>query len=196
MDLQEDQSISKKLDPDLSVRRVRLDDIHLDLANTNSHNAKNLEAIASSLTRFGQVEPLVVQKSTGRVIGGNGRLEAMKALGMTECDIVEVDFDSTQSTALSIALNRTAELSEWDDDALMRTLESLRDDGVPVEAAGFSDAELDAMLAGVGGDADKDDSDSSVDDAEPPSEFPEHDESIETEYRCPKCSYEWSGKPK
>ena len=69
---------------------------------------------------------------------------------MTECDIVEVDFDSTQSTALSIALNRTAELSEWDDDALMRTLESLRDDGVPVEATGFSDAELDAMLAGVG----------------------------------------------
>ncbi|MBA2557275.1 MAG: hypothetical protein H0V12_08040 [Chloroflexi bacterium] len=40
-----------------------------------------MEAIAASLRRFEQVEPLVVQKATGRVIGGNGRLVAMKKLG-------------------------------------------------------------------------------------------------------------------
>lgn len=27
-----------------------------------------------------------------------------------------------------------------------------------------------------------------------PEEFPEYDEKIETEYRCPKCGYQWSGK--
>ena len=28
---------------------------------------------------------------------------------------------------------------------------------------------------------------------EPPEDFPEYDEDISTEHRCPKCGYEWSG---
>ena len=31
-------------------------------------------------------------------------------------------------------------------------------------------------------------------DPEPPDEFPEADENIETVFQCPKCSYRWSGK--
>jgi hypothetical protein len=30
----------------------------------------------------------------------------------------------------------------------------------------------------------------------PPEEFTEYGEDIETEHKCPKCGYEWSGKPK
>jgi hypothetical protein len=30
----------------------------------------------------------------------------------------------------------------------------------------------------------------------PPDDFKEYDENIETAYHCPKCGYEWSGKPK
>jgi hypothetical protein len=29
---------------------------------------------------------------------------------------------------------------------------------------------------------------------EAPEEFPEYDDDIPTDYRCPKCGYEWSGK--
>ena len=54
-----------------------------------------------------RANPLVVQSGTGRVIGGNGRLVAMKELGWTECDIVELDVDDLQATALGIALNST-----------------------------------------------------------------------------------------
>ncbi len=75
----------------LTVRRVALDSLHLDPANAREHGPKNLEAIVASLRRFGQAEPLVVQRSTGRVIGGNGRLVAMKKLGWADCDIVELD---------------------------------------------------------------------------------------------------------
>lgn len=32
--------------------------------------------------------------------------------------------------------------------------------------------------------------------AQPPEGFPAIDEDVPTEYRCPKCGYEWSGKPK
>ena len=111
---------------DLTVRRVPLDSLHLDPANARAHGERNLEAIVASLQRFGQAEPLVVRASTGRVIGGNGRLVAMRQLGWTECDVVELDVDDLEATALGIALNRTAELAEWDSEALGKLLESLQ----------------------------------------------------------------------
>src|SRR5262249_22606870 len=107
-------------------------------------DARNLAAIGDSLRTFGQVEPLVVQKSTGRVIGGNGRLEVLRKNGAAECDIVEVDVNDTQAAALGIALNRTAELAEWDDGSLAKTTQPLPDDAMAV--TGFTDAELDALL--------------------------------------------------
>ena len=86
--------------PHIPTRRVSLSSLHLDPANVRLHGEGNMEAIAGSLQRFGQAEPLVVQASTGRVIGGNGRLVAMKRLGWTECDVVELDIDDLQATAL------------------------------------------------------------------------------------------------
>jgi ParB-like chromosome segregation protein Spo0J len=65
----------------LSIRRVALSTLHLDPANARQHGERNLESIKASLARFGQAEPLIVLKRTGRVIGGNGRMVAMRELG-------------------------------------------------------------------------------------------------------------------
>ncbi len=130
----------------LSIRRISLEDLHLDPSNVRTHDDLNLDAISASLTRFGQAEPLVVQASTGRVVGGNGRLTAMRALGWTACDIVELDLDDTQAAALSIALNRTAELAGWDDEGLARMLDQLRSEDA-LDGVGFDDADIDALLA-------------------------------------------------
>jgi hypothetical protein len=129
----------------LEIRRVPLGDLHLDPANARAHGAANMEAIVASLRRFEQVEPLVVQKATGRVIGGNGRLVAMQMLGWTECDIVELDVDDLAATSLGIALNRTAELAEWDEDTLARLLFELKQ-GDALEGVGFSLDEVDALI--------------------------------------------------
>ena len=69
----------------LTIRRVPLGSLHADPANARLHDEHNLETIRASLARFGQAEPLVVHKRTGRVIGGNGRLTAMRSMGWTEC---------------------------------------------------------------------------------------------------------------
>ena len=58
----------------LKIQRVDLDSLKLDPNNAREHGEENLEAIAASLKQFGQVEPLVVQKRSRQVIGGNGRL--------------------------------------------------------------------------------------------------------------------------
>ena len=139
----------------LTIRRAPLGELHLDPANARSHPERNLDAIRASLVRFGQAEPLVVQKRSQRVIGGNGRLVAMRALGWTEADVVELDLDDLQATALAIALNRTGELAEWDLPSLSRILDSLKADD-ELEGVGFDLGELDEirdrMLAGLQGD--------------------------------------------
>jgi len=139
----------------LSIRRVALATLHLDPANARTHGERNLDAIKASLARFGQAEPLVVQQRSQRVIGGNGRLVAMRALGWTHADVVELDIDDLQATALAITLNRTGELAEWDLPTLGKLLEGLRAqdslDGVGFDS-GDLDEILDGLLAGLPGD--------------------------------------------
>lgn len=128
-------------------RRVRLSELYLDPANAREHKEKNIAAIIGSLREFGQVEPLVVQKSTGKIIGGNGRYTAMLELGWTETDIVELDIDDTKAVALGIALNRTGELAEWDYKTLASLTAALQASGFDMEVIGWSDDDLSPILA-------------------------------------------------
>jgi DNA modification methylase len=133
------------MEPTLTIRRVPLDSLHLDPSNARSHGPENMEAILGSLKQFRQAEPLVVQKSTGRVIGGNGRLVAMKQLGWTECDVVEVDLDDLNATALGIALNRSSELAAWNDSTLAKLLQELKVNDA-LDGVGYSNEDIGRLL--------------------------------------------------
>jgi DNA modification methylase len=135
----------------LTIRRVPIASLNLDPANARLHPDTNLDAITASLKRFGQAEPLVVQAGTSRVIAGNGRLVAMKKLGWTECDIVELDVDDLKATALGIALNRTAELAEWDEPVLAKLLEELKKEDA-LEGVGYTNEDMDALLKDLAAD--------------------------------------------
>lgn len=131
----------------LRIERVPIASLHADPSNVNTHPDDNLAAIAGSLRQFGQVEPLVVQRSTGKVIGGNGRLAVMAKSGAIEVDVVRLDIDDTRAAALGIALNRTAKTSVFDDGALAKLLESLPKD--LQESAGYSESDIDDLLASL-----------------------------------------------
>ena len=126
------------------MRRVPVSSLTIDPSNARKHGEKNLAAIAASIKQFGQVEPLVVQKGTGRVIGGNGRLEVMRAAGETECDVIELEISDERATALGIALNRTGELAEWNDETLARLLQELPADLQSI--AGFDEDDLSELI--------------------------------------------------
>lgn len=102
----------------MEIRTVDISDLSEDPKNARVHGKKNLKSIKDSLDRFGQVEPLVVQKGTNRVIGGNGRLAVLKAEGAKTVDVHEVDVDDKEAAALGLALNRTGDLADWDDEKL------------------------------------------------------------------------------
>jgi DNA modification methylase len=144
--------------PGLAIRRVPVASLHLDPSNAREHGTENMEAIVGSLKRFQQVEPLVVQKSTGRVIGGNGRLVAMRKLGWTECDVVEVEVDDLTATALGIALNRTSELATWDEATLAKLLQELKVNEA-LDGVGYTPEDLDRLIAGLDIDLGADHSD-------------------------------------
>lgn len=124
---------------------VPLDTLTPDAANARRHGTRNMEAIKASLARWGQRQPIVVQRKGMVVRAGNGRLEAAKALGWTHIAAVVVDDDSADAVAFAIADNRTAELAEWDTETLATLLDTLPTE-VKVDT-GFTEADLDAMLA-------------------------------------------------
>ena len=132
----------------LGVTRLAIDDLRPDPANARLHPDTNLDAIKASLARFGQAEPLVIQRGTRRVIAGHGRLMAMKALGWTHVDVTEIEIDDLGATSLGIALNRTAELAEWDDATLGRLLSELRTAGA-LDGVGYTEDDIDTLLAEI-----------------------------------------------
>lgn len=137
----------------LNVRRLPLSALKVDPANARLHGPRNLDSIAASLARFGQAEPLVVNARSGRLVAGHGRLAAMRKLGWTEADVVELDLAEIDATALGIALNRTAELAEWDDGALASLLAQLKADEA-LDGLGFDDVEIAKLLADLERDLD------------------------------------------
>lgn len=86
-----------------------------DPENARKHSNKNLAAIRGSIKKFGIVEPLIVRRQNNVVIGGNGRLQVLHEIGIKKVPVHYVDMDDLKAKALSLALNRTAELAEWED---------------------------------------------------------------------------------
>jgi DNA modification methylase len=112
----------------------------LDPANARRHPEPNLEAIKASLRTYGQRKPIVVNRRTGRIEAGNGTLQAALALGWSYLAVVYVDDDPMTAAGFSIADNRTAELAEWDREALDKLLSEIK----------TNDPVLDQMLADLG----------------------------------------------
>jgi DNA modification methylase len=126
---------------------VKIETLVFDPANARKHDEKNLGAIRSSLQRFGQQKPIVVDAS-GVVRAGNGTLAAAKSLGWKEIAIVRSPLSGSEATAYAIADNRSSELAEWDDDVLSQTLAALQiEDEDLALATGFDAKEIDALLA-------------------------------------------------
>jgi len=128
---------------------VPIDSLSFDPANVRKHGERNLATIKASLLRFGQQKPIVVD-ANGVVRAGNGTLAAAKALGWKDIAVVRSTLAGSEATAYAIADNRTAELAEWDEDALAETLSALQcEDEALLDAAGFDSAELSKMIDGM-----------------------------------------------
>ena len=127
----------------MTIESLPIASLHPDPANARRHSERNIDAIMSSLMRFGQQKPIVID-ANNVVRAGNGTLVAAKALGWTHIDIVRSPLKGSEATAFAIADNRTAELAEWDPDVLNAILAE-----PDIGDLSFEDAELEALLKAV-----------------------------------------------
>lgn len=110
--------------------------------NPRTIDPKEYEKLKRSIETFGYVDPLVWNKRTGHVVGGNQRLKVLQDLGFEEVEVVEIDVDLPTEKALNVALNRIS--GEWDYAKLAEVLESLPP--VYQELTGFDEEEIDNLL--------------------------------------------------
>lgn len=122
--------------------------LKLDAKNPRKHNRHQRRKIARSLRQWGFVIPLVIDDALN-VIAGNACLMAALDLGFTEVPVVRVhDLSEAEKKALQIALNRLAELSEWDDPVLAEILRdlSVANLDLDIEITGFDMGEIDLRI--------------------------------------------------
>ena len=165
-----------------------------------THN--QLTSLQKWLDELGDLSGVVHDLNSNQLVGGNQR---GRVFNIVECEIEftlqteepdrqgtvgigyiiwhgerysyrQVRWDSDQFMRANIIANKAG--GTWDWDILANTW-----DESTLLRSGFEKWE-------IGANADV------FQEPSPPDEFPEYDDKITTEYCCPKCSYEWSGKPK
>ena len=160
-------------------------DLKSDHKNARRRTDRSAELIKESLQRYGAARSIVIDEDN-RILAGNGTIEGAKEAGINRIRVIETDGDEViavrrtglteeQKVGLALADNRTADLSEWDQEMLNRLGEQHD------ISLFFSQDDLDGIL------------ENEVE-ALPPEDFDEVDDDITTEHRCPSCGYEWSGK--
>lgn len=105
---------------------------------------KEYQDILNSIEHFTYVDPIIVNKRDGTVIGGHQRLTVLLDSGYTEADIVVVDLDKNDEKALNVALNKIT--GEWDNLKLRDLLVELDLGDYDVSLTGFSTQELEDLI--------------------------------------------------
>ena len=127
---------------------MKIEKINISKLNPAEYNPRKdlqpgdaeYEKLKRSMEQFGYVEPVVWNKTTGRVIGGHQRLKVLVDLGLKEVDCVVVEMDKEREKALNIALNKIN--GEWDTDKLAMLISDLQESDFDVSLTGFDEDEL------------------------------------------------------
>ncbi|EME69908.1 modification methylase DpnIIB [Paramagnetospirillum caucaseum] len=115
--------------------------------NARTHSDGQVAQIAASIVEFGWTNP-VLADSQGNVIAGHGRLAAAKSLGLDTVPVVLLDhLTEAQRRAYILADNKLALNAGWDEETLAAELHALNGDGYDLGIIGFSDEELEALMA-------------------------------------------------
>lgn len=111
--------------------------------------------VVESIRRFGWTNPILAARASRIVVAGHTRLEAAKRMGLPQVPVIWLDMDPVTSRLYNLADNKLAQISEWDDTALVAMLEELRvEDAAGLAIAGFDEAEMNKLLDSVRGAAD------------------------------------------
>lgn len=165
------------------IEFVAIEDLRPYAGNPRTHSPAQVAMIARSIQAFGWTVPVLLD-GAGEVVAGHGRILAAEHLGLSRVPVIRLgDLTPAQARAYRIADNQLTLLGGWDKSALAQEIQALSSEDFDLSLTGFDPDEIEKFFEGL-------------EDVEAPEDFKEFDEDLETDYRCPKCGYEWSGKEK
>jgi DNA modification methylase len=116
--------------------------------NAREHSKDQVAKIAASISSFGFLNPLLVDRTSREIVAGHGRLEAARLLGLPRVPVVPLDHLSPDERhAYTIADNRLAELSTWNEPKLREELARLSVSMPKLPELGFDSGKLRRLLA-------------------------------------------------
>jgi DNA modification methylase len=116
-------------------------------ANARTHPDEQVAQIASSIAEFGFNVPCLVD-DRGILIAGHGRLLAARRLGLGDVPVIRLGhLTDAQARAFRLADNRIQLNGGWDEALLSVELKELLGEDFDLSLVGFSDGELDTLLA-------------------------------------------------
>lgn len=127
-----------------TLKTMRVVDLKPAPYNPRTINEKAKAGLRQSIKRFGLVEPIIVNKRTGFVVGGHQRLDILKDIGALTTPVVLVDLPSAEEKALNIALNNPSITGQFTD-ALAGIIEGIK----TFDAAAFTDLRLDTLISNL-----------------------------------------------
>ena len=155
--------------------------------NWKIHPRVQQDGIEGSLNQVGWYKSVVESARSGKILDGHARIIlALRRGDDTPVPYEVVDVSEEEEAIILATLDPLAALAVADKEKL---------DGLLREMPAAMEPRLQEMLAGLarkeglyldwaGGNEEK----------APPDEFKEYGDNIATDYQCPKCGYEWSGK--
>ena len=123
---------------EINIQYYKANDLIMAEYNPRQLTKDQYTQLKDSLTRFGLVDPLIVNKHKTRkniLVGGHQRLRIAKEMGLDNIPCVEVDLPYDKERELNIRLNKN--VGEWDYDSLANHF-----DVGELTEWGFSDDEL------------------------------------------------------
>jgi DNA modification methylase len=132
----------------LTVTYRPLGDLIPDPRNASTHPKRQIDQIRASIEAFGFTNPVLADPE-GHIIAGHGRLQAARAMGLTELPVITLSgLSETQKRTLRIADNKIALNAGWDLEILHLELGELGSIDVDIDLTltGFSTGEIDVIL--------------------------------------------------
>lgn len=98
-----------------NIKTVLLSKLKPDPSNDDERkiSAEAMAGLKNTIKRFGLVQPIVVNRRTGFIIGGHQRKRALEELGETHAQVLVVDLDEYEAAALRVGLNNPKTQGEF-----------------------------------------------------------------------------------
>ena len=122
--------------------------VPIDSLKTHPRNPRegDIGAIHESINNNGFYGSVLAQQSTGYILAGNHRWQAMLQAGATEIPVTWIDIDDDHALRILLADNRTNDLATYNDNELSNLLEELAQTTGTLAGTGFDGDDLDDLL--------------------------------------------------